>query len=501
MIAIGAPQMTLQGADLLQVSNSSGWQIYPGGGYRYGPSIIINYDSSIDMWLSAPGTKPAWDCIKYRRSTDGGHTWTADVDALVPTAGSRDAYSCCDPGVIKLGSYYYIGYTSTEDSRGTDNHVYLARSISQAGPYQKWNGRGWGGDPQPILTYTGRPNAYGYGEPSLVLQDGTLYLYFTDCEGENQTDLAICSDPANDNWPANLVKKGHVINRPDDGSTDIKYVDSESRFVAVSTRHGWASNATVDVWQSFDGFIWQQTPFRGAPVQCGAHNIGISGSELGHIDTARSNFIAYAYQPVGYSWANWPTYLDPIALTIVDPGKVVDAEVSSTPRGTGWNWNGPRLIDGDPDSCWSSSSHGHASSATEWAYVDLGSVQAVTGIRVTPRTGGMCFPVDFRWQYSKDAITWTDVSGQSFTDYPNPGSKDVVFAFESALDTRYVRLIATKLSADDYGNNYLQIAEMVPIVSIPRQLDSIRSVAPKLTVSWAYQECVPKSMTVPLQTK
>lgn len=32
-----------------------GWDIYTGPNYRYGPSIIINDDSSIDIWLATPG--------------------------------------------------------------------------------------------------------------------------------------------------------------------------------------------------------------------------------------------------------------------------------------------------------------------------------------------------------------------------------------------------------------------------------------------------------------
>ena len=72
MIALGVPLMSLQAADLLQVNNSSGWQIYPGGGYRYGPSIIINSDNSIDMWLSAPGTKPAWPAWSMMSGHGGG---------------------------------------------------------------------------------------------------------------------------------------------------------------------------------------------------------------------------------------------------------------------------------------------------------------------------------------------------------------------------------------------------------------------------------------------
>lgn len=454
--------------DILQVENTSGWQIFDGKGYRYGPSIIINSDNSIDMWLAAHGSKGAWDCIKYRRSTDGGRTWTADVDALTPTAGSRDAYSCCDPGVIKFGGFYYIGYTSTESSSGTNNQVYIARSSRQAGPYQKWDGVGWSGNPQPILAYTGDPGRFGFGEPSFVLRGGTLYVYFTNIDGETHTDLAVCSDPTVANWPANLVMKGHVINRQAEDSTDIKYVDAMERFIAVSTHNRWTSNSTVDLWQSNDGLLWQRAPFRGATVQCGAHNIGISGSETGHIDIAKRNFIAYAYQPVGSSrWGKWPTYMDFITLSKAGFGKAVNAEVSSIPAGIVWNWNGPRLADGNTDSCWSSDNHKTTSTSTEWAYVDLGANFRVYGVRVTPRSGGMCFPVDFKWQYSTDASAWSDVSGQSYTNYPRPDGSDMTFTFESEVSARYVRLYATKLSADNYGNNYLQIAEIAPMVSSP----------------------------------
>ncbi|CAF4032474.1 unnamed protein product, partial [Adineta steineri] len=33
----------------------TGWDIYTGGVYRYGPSIIENNDGSIDAWFAAPG--------------------------------------------------------------------------------------------------------------------------------------------------------------------------------------------------------------------------------------------------------------------------------------------------------------------------------------------------------------------------------------------------------------------------------------------------------------
>ena len=40
--------------DVVPVAES-GWDIYTGTGYRYGASIIVNDDSSVDLWLAAPG--------------------------------------------------------------------------------------------------------------------------------------------------------------------------------------------------------------------------------------------------------------------------------------------------------------------------------------------------------------------------------------------------------------------------------------------------------------
>ena len=134
------------------------------GGYRYGPSIIVNTDGSIDVWFSSMGAKGEWDWITYRHSSNGGVTWTSEKKALCPTSGSADFYSTCDPGVVKVGDYYYIGYTSTTNAAGLANNVFVARSKKTDGPYEKWNGSGWGGNPRPIVSYDGNITAYGAGE-------------------------------------------------------------------------------------------------------------------------------------------------------------------------------------------------------------------------------------------------------------------------------------------------------------------------------------------------
>ena len=123
----------------IRITNQPGGrQIFPGQGYRYGPSIIANPDGSLDMWFAASCYDGKhWDQIRYRHSPDGGRSWEKpdDVIVLTPTDDSPDKFSCCDPGAIRFGGYYYVGYTSVDNVAGQSNHVFLARSKSPRGPY------------------------------------------------------------------------------------------------------------------------------------------------------------------------------------------------------------------------------------------------------------------------------------------------------------------------------------------------------------------------------
>lgn len=323
-------------------TTTQGWDIFTrdssaSADYRYGPSIIMNADGSIDMWTSSPPvTAGSWDTIRYRRSTDAGHTWSSDVVALQPTAGSDDALSTCDPGVIKFGGYYYIGYTSTLGTSlgGFDNEVYLARSTNPAGPYEKWNGTGWGGNPKSFIKYT---NAdiydYGAGEPSFAIKGSTLYVYYTwfghdNATGTllNQTRVATVdigasgtSDPL---WPAHLTYHSTpAIDRGkswDMDSTDHKYVPSLDKFIAVETADRMSSGSYIRLFESADGLTYKLATLPKNLIAIGAHNVGISGDEKGQFDPSNpNNFISYAY---GYTDSDhakftWSTMLNPFSLS------------------------------------------------------------------------------------------------------------------------------------------------------------------------------------------
>ena len=318
----------------LEVEAQPGWDIYTppssGAGYRYGPSVIIYPSGTIDVWTAAPpdGTT-GWDSIKYRRSTDGGVTWNTENVALSPTAGSRDALSVCDPAVVYFGGYYYMGYTSTENTSGLENDVYVARSRFPNSGFQKWNGTDWGGDdPQPFIEFSGLSTSWGAGEPSFVVKDDTLYVYYTWLDATRTTRVATVS--ASDSlWPAHLTYQGTAainnsdFSESDEDSMDVKYIDEFEKFIGVTVNNRFSADSSLRLWESDDGLSF--TPFTEITVNTEdwAHNAGLSAGPDGHINLNADNFIAYAYsQSDGLDWARWATHLNPITISasVPEPG-------------------------------------------------------------------------------------------------------------------------------------------------------------------------------------
>lgn len=288
-------------------------------GYRYGPTILINADGSIDAFFAAPGAVGEWDWIMYRHSSDGGETWTDEKAILKPTPDSPDFYSCCDPGVIKIGEYYYLGYTSTTDVGGVDNNVFVARSKKPDGPYEKWNGSGWGGKPVPIVDYTGDPTIFGAGEPSFVVKGDTLYIYYTwrDAGGVNQTRVAT-ADATNENWPETMEYKGVAIDHSNyeaADSADVKYVEDYGKFIAINTIQRFTTDSFIGCFVSDDGITFKESCVVKENISHCCHNAGISSRPDGHIRLEDGVYLAYAY---GDIWAYWSTRMNKVELSLID---------------------------------------------------------------------------------------------------------------------------------------------------------------------------------------
>ncbi len=287
-------------------------------GYRYGPTIHTNADGSIDAYFAAPGAAGEWDWIMYCHSPDGGQTWTDEKAILKPTPDSLDFYSCCDPGVVNFGGYYYLGYTSTTNEAGVDNNVFVARSKNPDGPYEKWNGNGWGGRPEPIVDYTGDVSAFGAGEPSFVVKGDVLYIYYTWKDaGINQTRVAL-ADATDENWPATMEDKGIAIdykNYMTADSADVKYVEDFGKFIAINTIERFTTNSFIGCFVSDDGITFRESCVVKENISHCCHNAGISSRPNGHIRLKDGVFLGYAY---GDIWAHWSTRMNKVELSLVD---------------------------------------------------------------------------------------------------------------------------------------------------------------------------------------
>lgn len=302
---------------------SQGWLIYSHGGkdgYRYGPSIIINPDKSIDIWLASPGIPEQWDWIRHRHSIDGGKSWSEEAVVLQPTPNSPDRMSVCDPGVIKFGGYYYLGVTAFYDKKGRGNGIFIARSKYPIGPFEKWNGHGWGGIPKPIIEFTGSEEAWGAGEPSFVLKGDTLYVYYTRSDRSKDNKVIdhtrVATAPADtENWPTKLTFRGIAYNREKaEDSADVKYIDAFGKFIALATADRFTPSSYIIYRESHDGIHFSKPQKLRTHIQPGCHNMGISGTPEGHINLSDENFIAYAYQDKNGKWTRWDTFLNPITI-------------------------------------------------------------------------------------------------------------------------------------------------------------------------------------------
>ena len=284
-----------------------------GGGYHYGPSMILNTDGSLDVWYASDGPGDVSDFVSYQRLYDGGKSSSVDRVVLKPTGGGWDNLSTCDPGVIEFGGYYYIGYTTTLDKRGVDNDICVARSKSPDGPFEKWTGSGWGVDPAPLIEYTDNPDYWGAGEPSFVLMGDELYIYYSWNTTDSTTHLAI-ADATNENWPATLRYMGECIPAKNGGdSADVKYLDEYGRFIAVFTEKRFSPDSYVAVWESFDGLHFRQSDIIKTNTAQDLHNCGISGRADGHIVAGDPVYLGYGYGVWG--GIGWPTQLHELKLT------------------------------------------------------------------------------------------------------------------------------------------------------------------------------------------
>lgn len=318
-----------EGYDIFSPTEGSTW------GYRYGPAIMLNEDGSMDAWFASPGKFNDLDWFTYKHSDDGVN-WTKEKVVLYPTANSLDEMSVCDPDVIYLNGYYYIGYTSTIDAYGGGlcNSAFVARSKNPDGPFEKWNGSGWGGDPFPIVYFDESGTKWGAGEVSFVEKDGTLFIYYTwdsaNMQGDRISQIRLATaDATDENWPATMEYQGIILERVDgerDGyvfsnhdSADMAYIEEYDKFIAIATNRRFSADSCIVIYESNDGYNYTMVSELNTNIMAGCHNAGIMKDAKGHIKPGDPTMIGYAYAGSGSeTWGLWATRFQNIKIEATD---------------------------------------------------------------------------------------------------------------------------------------------------------------------------------------
>lgn len=280
--------------------------------YRYGPSIIRYEDGSMDAWFSAPGNSGSqWDWITYRHSDDG-ENWSEEKTVMKPTPGSKDQCSVCDPGMTYFNGFYYLGYTATDyyAGKGTYNMGFVARSKDPDGPFEKWNGSSWGGDPEPIVFYDGGQDNWGIGELSFVIKDEDLYIYYSYVDVRDMY-IGLCKADLVDNWPATVRDKGAVLYQLDHDSVEVVYDQKRDAFFAFTIEGRLLEDSKLAVYRSENGKDFEKICDVKEGIEDYAHNLGVSKSPEGWVDIDSDLLIGYAY---GKDWGRWNALFQHVKL-------------------------------------------------------------------------------------------------------------------------------------------------------------------------------------------
>ncbi|MBM7568068.1 discoidin domain-containing protein [Paenibacillus sacheonensis] len=238
-------------------------------------------------------------------------------------------------------------------------------------------------------------------------------------------------------------------------SVDLGSTVSGLNTVQLAPRqNGYGFPAVYKIQTSTDGSTWTDAPgasFSGAAASPGSKRVIRFDS-----DVSARYVRLYATQ---LSADNGGTYY--LQLMEMNVGRT-ETQTPQTPSGAGASsaisgWPAASAIDGNAGSAWSSANHVSAAAGESFT-LTYGASYAFSQLKLTPRGGGLAFPVDFKLQYSTDGSTFVDIPGQSYTSYPNPGSKPQTFSFDP-VQAKALRIAATKLGPDDFGNYYFQLAE------------------------------------------
>ncbi len=438
----------------------AGAEIFPG--YDIYATTIVREGPVWKQWFAgwmSESDKP-WDRIYYSESADSGTTWSDPQLAF-----TIQNVQVNDPSVLRLwdsineGYYYRMYYTYYPSGLG-DPTNYIATSVSEDG--LSWTHEG------VLIGSDNGIDLDGAWAPSAISFDSTgrsIYLYFHN----NHPDGRI--------FRTTLNMHGSVFGK--------------STTIPVTTAGGLRANPDVSI--NPDGTWWMY--YNGSSVTSdnkGNFNTcrmysddGVNWRESSNNPIQQSDTMATCTPHVVWSsdtsyqlWYGYgsPSFLD---FSVYRQFLVSEPEIIETVYASSEAlevMNAAKAMDNYRFTFWSSVGYVGTGIHTEWIYIDLGGLTTVSQVNVLPRfvsRSSMCFPESFKFQSSDDGENWSDIEGQSYTAYQCKDTIEQKFFFGSPVETRFIRLYATKLSADSYGNYYCQIAE-INTAALPTTLTIIK---------------------------
>ncbi len=315
------------------------------GNYAYAPEILF-IDGVYHLW-ACDGNDHAGDAIRYTTSSDGT-TWSTPTivfDLANQIAGIQS--HACDPSVVRFqppGSrvtYYYLYFTTTPDREGGANGVARTPVDRPAGPYQMYIG----GDPSnaaswsdrrdvvpgfvtvPVNPCAGRQGCYGAGQPSVVVRDGTIHMWYTDTTAGPNGTAGVGGIFHATSTDGVRFSPGVATSHANQATVSVKYDREANKYIlfALSANHG--TNGQVQASWSDDGVIFTPFELLPGPVPNYSHNPGVTSDPQGHLDFSRPVYIGfgapwdrrpdYTNDPCrgpnnGACWGYWDLFLAPI---------------------------------------------------------------------------------------------------------------------------------------------------------------------------------------------
>ncbi|GAA2792476.1 hypothetical protein GCM10010441_17130 [Kitasatospora paracochleata] len=240
--------------------------------------------------------------------------------------------------------------------------------------------------------------------------------------------------------------------------TPLNRVDLFPRNDGSSTGMGFPVDFTVQV--SADGSNWTTVANRtGYPRPgTGAQSFPFPTTGVRYIKVTGTKLSADPHGTYYLQLAEIEAAGGDLAL-----GRPVTSSSAVADDGSGWNRRAATdgAVASDLGYSMGFSSQGGAAQHPEWVQVDLEGTAPISRIDLTARTDGantgLGFPADFTLQTSADGTTWTTVATR--TGYPRPDATAQSFTF-APVSARYVRVSASRLTADQFGTYYLQLGEI-----------------------------------------